>query len=152
TGKVPAALQNQLGIAVAKRTYQAYRDLLASDRWLRLLNKGARSQRLLWASTGTKDPKASDVLYIKSLAAPHTINTMPEKTLLALADHGDIGPMLPHDGGDAEEMLDRFGQAGVDIDKLAADLQRDGAAAFVKSWDDMLAVLVEKSTTLKKAG
>ncbi len=151
-GKVPAALQNQLGIAVAKRTYKAYRDLLASDRWLRLLNHGARSQRLLWASTGTKDPKASDVLYVKSLAAPHTINTMPEKTLHALADHGEIGPMLSQDGGDAEEMLDRFGQAGVDIDKLAADLQRDGAAAFVKSWDDLLACLIDKSTTLKKAG
>ena len=151
-GKVPAALQTQLGIAMAKRTYKAYRDLLASDRWLRLLNAGARSQRLLWASTGTKDPKTSDVLYVKSLAAPHSVNTMPEKTLLALADHGEIGAMLPHDGGDAEEVLDRFTQAGVDLDALAADLQRDGAAAFVKSWDDLLACLLEKSATLKRAG
>ena len=151
-GKVPAALQAQLGIAMAKRTYKAYRDLLASDRWLRLLNVGARSQRLLWASTGTKDPKASDVLYVKSLAAPHSVNTMPEKTLLALADHGEIGAMLPHDGGDAEEVLDRFTQAGVDLDALAADLQREGAAAFVKSWDDLLACLLEKSATLKRAG
>ena len=151
-GKVPAALQTQLGIAMAKRTYKAYRDLLASDRWLRLLNAGARSQRLLWASTGTKDPKASDVLYVKSLAAPHSVNTMPEKTLLALADHGEIGAMLPHDGGDAEEVLDRFTQAGVDLDALAADLQREGAAAFVKSWDDLLACLLEKSATLKRAG
>jgi len=151
-GKVPAALQAQLGIAMAKRTYKAYRDLLASDRWLRLLNVGARSQRLLWASTGTKDPKASDVLYVKSLAAPHSVNTMPEKTLLALADHGEIGAMLAHDGGDAEEVLDRFTQAGVDLDALAADLQRDGAAAFVKSWDDLLACLLEKSATLKRAG
>ena len=151
-GKVPAALQAQLGIAMARRTYKAYRDLLASDRWLRLLNVGARSQRLLWASTGTKDPKASDVLYVKSLAAPHSVNTMPEKTLLALADHGEIGAMLPHDGGDAEEVLDRFTQAGVDLDALAADLQRDGAAAFVKSWDDLLACLLEKSATLKRAG
>jgi len=151
-GKVPAALQTQLGIAMAKRTYKAYRDLLASDRWLRLLNVGARSQRLLWASTGTKDPKASDVLYVKSLAAPHSVNTIPEKTLLALADHGEIGAMLPHDGGDAEEVLDRFTQAGVDLDALAADLQRDGAAAFVKSWDDLLACLLEKSATLKRAG
>ncbi len=151
-GKVPAALQAQLGIAMAKRTYKAYRDLLASDRWLRLLNVGARSQRLLWASTGTKDPKASDVLYVKSLAAPHSVNTMPEKTLLALADHGEIGAMLPHDGGDAEEVLDRFTQAGVDLDALAADLQRDGAAAFVKSWDDLLACLLEKSATLRQAG
>jgi len=151
-GKVPAALQAQLGIAMAKRTYKAYRDLLASDRWLRLLNAGARSQRLLWASTGTKDPKASDVLYVKSLAAPHSVNTMPEKTLLALADHGEIGAMLPHDGGDAEEVLDRFTQAGVDLEALAADLQRDGAAAFVKSWDDLLACLLEKSATLRRAG
>ena len=151
-GKVPAALQTQLGIAMAKRTYKAYRDLLASDRWLRLLNAGARSQRLLWASTGTKDPKTSDVLYVKSLAAPHSVNTIPEKTLLALADHGEIGAMLPHDGGDAEEVLDRFTQAGVDLDALAADLQRDGAAAFVKSWDDLLACLREKSATLRRAG
>ena len=151
-GKVPAALQAQLGIAMAKRTYKAYRDLLASDRWLRLLNVGARSQRLLWASTGTKDPKASDVLYVKSLAAPHSVNTMPEKTLLALADHGEIGAMLPHDGGDAEEVLDRFTQAGVDLDALAADLQREGAAAFVQSWDDLLACLREKSATLRRAG
>jgi transaldolase len=151
-GKVPPALHGQLGIAVAKRTYEAYRDLLASDRWLRLLNVGARSQRLLWASTGTKDPKASDVLYVKSLAAPHSVNTMPEKTLLALADHGEIGAMLPHDGGDAEEVLDRFTQAGVDLDALAADLQREGAAAFVKSWDELLACIAKKSAMLKKAG
>src|SRR2546427_39731 len=152
TGKVPAELQGRLGIAMAQRTYKTYRDLLASDRWLRLLNVGARSQRLLWASTGTKDPKASDVLYVKSLAAPHSVNTMPEKTLLALADHGEIGAMLPHDGGDAEEVLDRFTQAGVDLEALAADLQRDGAAAFVKSWDDLLACLLEKNATLRRAG
>jgi transaldolase len=152
TGKVPAELQGRLGIAMAQRTYKAYRDLLASDRWLRLLNVGARSQRLLWASTGTKDPKASDVLYVKSLAAPHSVNTMPEKTLLALADHGEIGAMLPHDGGDAEEVLDRFAQAGVDVNVLAAELQRDGAAAFVASWTELLACLVDKRKTLKKAG
>ena len=151
-GKVPAALHEQLGIAIAKRTYKAYRDLLASDRWLRLLNFGARSQRLLWASTGTKDPKAPDVLYVKALAAPHTVNTMPEKTLLGLADHGEIGPMLPHDGGDAEEVLARFRQAGVDVDALAEQLQREGAAAFVKSWEDLLACVAEKSATLRKTG
>ena len=151
-GKVPAALHEQLGIAIAKRTYKAYRDLLASDRWLRLLNFGARSQRLLWASTGTKDPKAPDVLYVKALAAPHTVNTMPEKTLLGLADHGEIGPMLPHDGGDAEEVLARFRQAGVDLDALAEQLQREGAAAFVKSWEDLLACVAEKSATLRKTG
>ena len=150
--KVPAELKGRLGIAMAQRTYKAYRDLLASDRWLRLLNVGARSQRLLWASTGTKDPKASDVLYVKSLAAPHSVNTMPEKTLLALADHGEIGAMLPHDGGDAEEVLDRFAQARVDLNALAAELQRDGAAAFVASWKELLACLVDKSQTLKKAG
>ena len=151
-GKVPAALHEQLGIAIAKRTYKAYRDLLASDRWLRLLNFGARSQRLLWASTGTKDPKAPDVLYVKALAAPHTVNTMPEKTLLGLADHGEIGPMLPHDGGDAEEVLARFRQAGVDLDALAEQLQREGAAAFVKSCEDLLACVAEKSATLRKTG
>ena len=151
-GKVPAELNGQLGIAIGKRTYKAYRDLLASDRWLRLLNVGARSQRLLWASTGTKDPKASDVLYVQGLAAPHSVNTMPEKTLHALADHGKIGPMLAHDGGDAEEVLARFTKAGVDLDRVAADLQRDGAAAFVTSWKDLLACLVEKSQSLKKTG
>jgi len=150
--KVPPALHAQLGIAMAKRTYKAYRELLASDRWLRLLNRGARSQRLLWASTGTKDPKASDILYLKSLAAPHTINTIPEKTLLAMAEHGDIGSMLPHDGGDAETVLGRFTQAGVDLDVLAGDLQRDGAAAFVKSWEDLIACIAERSALLKKTG
>jgi transaldolase len=151
-GRVPAALQNTLGIAVARRTYKAYRDLLASDRWLRLLNVGARSQRLLWASTGTKDPRASDLLYVKSLAAPHSVNTMPEKTLLALADHGVLGPMLPHDGGDAEDVLDGFSRSGVDLDRLAADLQRQGAAAFDKSWDELLACVEKKSAMLEKAG
>jgi transaldolase len=150
--KVPEVLRGQLGIAMARRTYKAYRDLLASDRWLRLLNFGARSQRLLWASTGTKDPKASDVLYVKSLAAPHTVNTMPEKTLLALADHGEIGAMLPKDAGDAEEVIDRFARAGVDVDELAATLQREGADTFVKSWDDLLVCLAEKSMALAKAG
>ena len=125
--------------------------MLASDRWLRLLNFGARSQRLLWASTGTKDPKASDVLYVKSLAAPHTVNTMPENTLKALADHGEIGAMLPHDGGNAEAELAEFTKAGVDIDALAEQLQREGADAFVKSWDDLLACIVDKSAALKKA-
>jgi transaldolase len=148
----PEALRNRLGIAIAKRTYKAYRDLLASDRWLRLLNAGARSQRLLWASTGTKDPAAPDLLYVKSLAAPHTINTMPEPTLLALADHGEIGAMLPHDGGDAEQELGRFAAAGIDTDALAEQLQRDGAAAFVASWDDLLACIAEKSDRLKRAG
>lgn len=148
-GKVSAALHGQLGIAMAKRTYKAYRDFLASDRWLRLLNHGARSQRLLWASTGTKDPEAPDVLYVKSLAAPHTVNTMPEKTLTALADHGEIGPMLPHDGGDAEEVLEQFTRSKIDLDALASTLQREGASAFEKSWDDLLGAISDKSAKLK---
>jgi transaldolase len=149
--KVPPALHDRLGIAVAKRIYKAYRELLSSNRWLRLLNFGARSQRLLWASTGTKDPKASDVLYVKSLAAPHTVNTMPENTLKALADHGEVGAMLSADGGNAEAELAEFTKAGVDIDALAAQLQREGADAFVKSWDDLLACITDKSAALKKA-
>jgi len=149
--KVPAALQNTLGIAVAGRTYKAYRNLLASDRWLRLLNFGAHPQRLLWASTGTKDPKASDVLYVKALAAPHTVNTIPEKTLLAFADHGEVGAMLPQDGGDAERALGELTRAGIDISGLAADLQRDGAAAFVKSWDGLLACIDQKNAMIEKA-
>ncbi len=149
---VPAELKGRLGIAIAKRTYKAYRALLASDRWLRLLNFGARSQRLLWASTGTKDPSLSDTLYVTKLLAPHTINTMPEKTLQAFADHGELGPMLAHDGGDAEDEIARFQKAGVDVDALAEKLQRDGAAAFVKSWDQLLAVITEKTNRLRKAG
>lgn len=149
--QVPAALHDRLGVAIGGRIYKAYRELLDSDRWLRLENFGARSQRLLWASTGTKDPKASDVLYIKALAAPHTVNTMPEKTLLAFADHGEVGAMMPRDGGDAEQVLKEFTKAGVDLDALAAQLQREGADAFVKSWEDLLHCLDEKSATLKKA-
>jgi transaldolase len=150
-GKVPIALNNRLGIAIARRIYKSYRELLASDRWLRLLNFGARSQRLLWASTGTKDPKAPDVLYVKALASPHTVNTMPENTLLGLADHGEVGAMLPHDGGDAERELAEFTKAGVNLDALADQLQREGADAFVKSWDDLMAQIAAKSAMLKKA-
>jgi transaldolase len=150
--RAPAQLRDQLGIAMAKRTYKAYRDLLASDRWLRLLNYGGRSQRLLWASTGTKDPVVSDVLYVKSLAAPHTVNTMPEKTLFALADHGDIGPLLPHDGGDAEDVLRQFTRAGFDLAALAATLQRDGAEAFARSWDELLVTLADRRARLRDAG
>ena len=151
-GKVPAALEGKLGVAIAKRAYKAYRQLLASDRWLRLLNVGARSQRMLWGSTGTKDPKLSDVLYVTSLAAPHTVNTMPEKTLQAFADHGELGAMLQHDGGDAEQVLAEFTRAGVDLDALATKLQREGADAFVKSWNELLERLQQKSASLKRAG
>ncbi len=147
-GKVPEALSNQLGIAIAKRTYKAYRTLLGSPRWQRVYNAGARPQRLLWASTGTKDPKASDVLYIKALAAPFTVNTMPEGTLKALADHGELGSLLPADGGDCEEVLAQFAQAGIDIDALAAQLQDEGAKSFVKSWNELMAVIASKSAAL----
>jgi transaldolase len=152
TGKVPDLLRNQLGIAIAMRTYKAYRALLASPRWQRVFNAGARPQRLLWASTGTKDPKASDVLYIKTLAAPFTVNTMPESTLKALADHGELGTILPADGGDCEDVLAQFGKAGIDVDTLAAQLQDEGAKSFVKSWNDLMEVIASKSATLAKAG
>ena len=150
-GKVPDSLRDQLGIAIAKRTYKAYRDLLASPRWQRAFNAGARPQRLLWASTGTKDPKASDVLYIKALAAPFTVNTMPEATLKALADHGELGTILPADGGDCEEVLAQFAKAGIDVDALAGHLQEEGAKSFVKSWNDLMAVIISKSAALKEA-
>ena len=150
-GNVPDSLRDQLGIAIAKRTYKAYRQLLASPRWQRVFNAGARPQRLLWASTGTKDPKASDVLYIKALAAPLTVNTMPEGTLKALADHGELGTILPADGGDCEEVLAQFAKAGIDVDALAAQLQDEGAKSFVKSWNELMAVITSKSAALKEA-
>ena len=150
-GKVPESLSNQLGIAIAKRTYRAYRELLASPRWQRAFNAGARPQRLLWASTGTKDPKASDVLYIKALAAPFTVNTMPEGTLKALAEHGEIGEILPADGGDCEKVLAGFTKAGIDSDALAARLQDEGAKSFVGSWNELMDVIVAKSAALKSA-
>jgi transaldolase len=150
-GKVPAALNNKLGIAVAKRTYKAYRDLLGSPRWQRIYNAGARPQRLLWASTGTKDPKASDVLYIKALAAPFTVNTMPEGTLKALADHGELSEIMSNDGGDCEAALAQFAKAGIDIDALAAKLQDEGAKSFVNSWNELMSVIASKSATLAKA-
>jgi len=149
--EVPGPLRDQLGIAIAKRAYKAYRELLDSPRWQRALNFGARPQRLLWASTGTKNPKASDVLYVKALAAPFTVNTMPDATLKALADHGEIGAVLPADGGDCEQVLTQFTKAGIDIDALAAQLQDEGAKSFVKSWSDLMAVIDSKSAALKKA-
>jgi transaldolase len=150
-GKVPEPLLNKLGIAIGKRIFKAYRDVLGSDRWQRVYNFGARPQRLLWASTGTKDPKASDILYIKNLASPFTVNTMPEGTLKAFGDHGDLGATLPADGGDAEGVLAQFAKAGVDIDALAAKLQDEGAKSFVKSWDELMDVIAAKSDVLKKA-
>jgi transaldolase len=148
TDRVPEELRDKLGIAVAKRTYRAYRELHDSDRWQRLENEGARPQRLLWASTGTKDPEASDVLYVEALAAPLTINTMPDKTLLAFADHGQVREPLPPDGGDCEEVLAAFNDAGIDTDALAAQLQEEGAKTFVKSWNELLGTIEEKRKAL----
>src|SRR5215471_18158695 len=147
-GKVPATLNNRLGIAVAKRTYKAYRDSLSLPRWERIYNAGARPQRLLWASTGTKDPKASDVLYIKALAAPFTVNTMPEGTLKALADHGDLSEIMSADGGDCEAVLEQSAEAGIDVNDLAAKLQDDGAKSFVNSWNELMGVIASKSAKL----
>ncbi|OLE36009.1 MAG: transaldolase [Actinobacteria bacterium 13_1_20CM_3_68_9] len=146
--EVPEELRNRLGIAVAKQAYGAYRELLDSLRWQRLANEGARPQRLLFASTGTKDPNAPDVLYVEALAAPFTINTMPDTTLLAFADHGEVGKPLPADGGDAAQVLAEFERAGVNVSELAARLQREGAEAFDKSWSELLQTIEEKSRKL----
>jgi transaldolase len=149
--KVPAALRNQLGIAIAKRTYRAYRTLLGSPRWQRIFNVGARPQRLLWASTGTKDPAASDVLYVEALAAPFTVNTMPEGTLKAVADHGELNGILTPDGGDSEAVLARFAASGIDVEALASKLQDDGAKSFVASWQELMDVIASKTAALDKA-
>ena len=148
--RVPADLKNKLGIAIAEQTYKACRELLGSPRWQRAYNAGAHPQRLLWASTGTKDPNASDILYVKALAAPFTVNTMPEATLKALAEHSELGTILSADGGDSEEVLAQFSKAGVDVLALAAQLQNEGAKSFVKSWNDLMTVLASKSTALNK--
>ena len=149
--EVPDELRNRLGIAIAKRTYVAYRELLDSERWQRLANEGARPQRLLWASTGTKDPDASDVLYVEALAAPFTINTMPDKTLLAFADHGKVGDPLSPDGGDAEETLSEFAAAGIDVEALAARLQDEGKDSFDASWKDLLDSISSEHRRLTRA-
>jgi transaldolase len=151
SGKAPGELTNRLGIAVAQRTYKAYRELLASARFQRAANAGARAQRLLWASTGTKDPHASDILYVKALAAPFTVDTMPENTLRAFGDHGEVGETLAPDGGDCETVLASFAKAGIDIDALAARLQDEGASSFVASWNDLMACIDAKSATIRKA-
>jgi transaldolase len=150
-GRVPDSLRNQLGIAVAKRAYHAYRSLLSSERWQRVYNFGARPQRLLWASTGTKDPSAPDTLYIRALAAPFTVNTMPDATLKAFAEHGEPGATLSADSAEAESVLQRFTENGIDIDNLAAQLQDDGAKSFVKSWNDLMGVIESKCAELRKA-
>jgi transaldolase len=149
-GKGPKSLDNALGIAIAERTYEAYAALLASPRWLRAFNAGARPQRLLFASTGTKDPKAADILYVKRLAAPLTVNTMPENTLKAFADHGEFGPMIGS-ARDCKVVLRAFGRAGIDLGALAARLQEEGAASFVASWNELMGVIASKSTALGRA-
>ena len=150
--QVPEELRNKLGIAICGRTYRAYRELLVLPRWRKLAAAGARPQRLLWASTGTKDPDASDTLYIEALAAPDTINTIPAKTLQAFAEHGTLKGTMALDGGDAEVMLARFAEVGIDIDVLALQLQHEGAQSFVKSWQQLLQRIVDKGTTLSGAG
>ena len=147
--KVPGELRDKLGPAIGKQAYKAYRDVLESDRWQRLANAGARAQRLLFASTGTKDPKASDVLYIGALAAPNTVDTMPEETLLAFGQHGNVGDAIPRDGGDCEQVLSAFSKAGIDLVKLGADLQSEGATSFDESWKDLLSSIENKSKALK---
>ena len=144
-------LSNTLGIAIGRRCYKAYCDLIASPRYLRVMNAGGRPQRFLFASTGTKDPKASDVMYVKAFAAPFTIDTIPEATLLAFANHGDVGATTPADGGDCETVLAEFAKAGVDIDALAMKLQNEGADSFVKSWNELMSVIESKSASLAKA-
>jgi transaldolase len=151
SGKVPGELTNRLGIVVAQRTYRAYRELLDSSRFQRAANAGARAQRLLWASTGTKDPKASDTLYVDALVAPFTVNTMPEGTLKAVDDRGKPDAVLACDGGDSERLLAGFAKAGIDIDALAIRLQDEGAASFVKSWDDLMSCIELKSSAIRKA-
>ncbi|MDB6098652.1 MAG: transaldolase [Gammaproteobacteria bacterium] len=146
--KVPQELRNRLGLAIMQRTYRAHCELITSRRWEDLEAKGARKQRMLWASTGTKDPKAPEDLYVSGLVAPDTIDTMPEKTLLAFAKGGTVAGVMAKDGGDAEHVLDRFARAGIDVDALANQLQIDGAASFVKSWTELLKRIEEKSAAL----
>ncbi|MFT3907577.1 MAG: transaldolase [Steroidobacteraceae bacterium] len=152
TGKVPDELHNRLGIAIAQRVYASARALFNTDRWMRLQNLGARPQRVLWGSTGSKDPKAPDTLYISALAAPFTVNTMPEATLLAFADHGALTALLPADGGDCEAVLARFASAGVDVAALALRLQQEGAEAFVKSWNELIGCIRERRAALRPGG
>jgi len=149
SSEVSDDLRDKLGIAIAQRTYKAYRDLLLTPRWQKIIQTGYNPQRLLLASTGTKDPRASDILYIKALAAPDTVNTIPEATLKAFADHGEVGTVMPPDGGNCEQVLQQFVEAGIDIDALGLQLQVDGAKAFVKSWNELLGVIESKSAVLK---
>lgn len=148
--KVPETLRDRLGIAIAQQSYKMYRNLLDSPGWQRIFNAGARPQRLLWASTGTKDPNASDVLYVESLTAPLTINTLPETTLKAYADHGQNGSLMRRDGGDCEAVLGEFAKAGIDSDALADQLQREGIESFDKSWNELIGSIASKGVELEK--
>jgi transaldolase len=150
SGKIPRELKNKLGIAIAMHTYKAARNLLSSPRWHRIYNAGAHPQRLLWASTGTKDPTASDVMYVESLAAPFTVNTMPEATLKALGNHKKLGSILPADGGNCEQVLSAFAIAGINIDALAAQLQEEGEESFVNSWNELMSVIAVHASLLKR--
>jgi transaldolase len=150
SGDLPPKLAGRLGIAMAQRAYKAYREVLASERFQRLANAGARAQRLLWASTSTKDPDASDVLYVEALAAPFTISTLRDSTLEAFADHGEVRGVLPTDGGDCESVLAEFARAGIDVDALAFELQEDGASSFSKSWRDLVDCVESKSASLTR--
>jgi len=150
-GKAPEVLNDRLGIAIAKRIYKAYLGLLSSRRWMRAYNAGARPQRALWASTGTKDPKASDILYVKALAAPFTVNTMPEGTLQALAEHGEVGATMPPDGGNPEEELARFAEQNIIVEALWNQLQDEGAKSFVNSWNDLMDLISSKSAVIERA-
>jgi transaldolase len=151
SGKVPTELHNRLGLAIARRTYRSYLELLASPRFQRVANAGGRAQRLLWASTGTKDPRAPDTLYVTALAAPFTVNTMPEATLKAFGDHGELNGLLAPDGGDCERLLAAFRAAEIDVDDLARQLQSDGASMFVQSWNDVMTRIASKRAALRKA-
>jgi transaldolase len=150
-GRLPEGLDGKLALAASGETYAAYRRVLASDRWQRLENEGARPQRLLWASTGTKDARMPDTRYVTDLAAPNTVNTMPEATLLAFADHGTVGDLLPPDGGDSAAILAAIREAGVDVEVLGRQLQDDGATSFVASWEQLVACIASKAATTAPA-
>jgi transaldolase len=147
--QVPDWDRDKLGVAIGQQAYAAYRDVLESDRWQQLASCGARPQRLLFASTGTKDPEASDVLYVGALAAPNTVNTMPEETLLAFSEHGRVSGVIPRGGADCEQVLAEFGRVGIDVAELGADLQKEGAKSFDDSWQDLLNAIEAKSKALK---
>ena len=147
--RVPDPLHGRLAVAIGLKTYQAYREVMDSERWQRLANEGARTQRLLWASTSTKDPESPDTLYVRRLSAPHTVNTMPESTLVAFQDHGAVDALMPTDGGDADTTLAEFEAAGVDVAALGAELQSDGAKTFVDSWNDLLTRLDDQVAAVR---